>query len=106
MENVKHDEITMGLNLDKMELQFKFFGKYYTKEELKVIVGRTIAKKPINKTMENEGEHAGFWHPFDGYYHTIDRIICPHCKKRLKVNKAKHCDKCGGALDWSEDDEI
>ena len=74
------------------------------KEELKELVEKATPKKPSNETFEIEGRHKGFWNSTYGYYHTIDDIRCPHCFKRLKVNKAKHCDKCGGALDWSEED--
>lgn len=29
---------------------------------------------------------------------------CPRCKGRLKMkSKGAYCDKCGGALDWSDD---
>lgn len=31
---------------------------------------------------------------------------CPRCNGRLKVkSKGEYCDKCGGALDWSDDNE-
>lgn len=39
------------------------------------------------------------------------QYICPHCKQIMlrticiKAHKPNYCYKCGGALDWSEDDD-
>lgn len=39
------------------------------------------------------------------------QYICPHCKQIMlrticiKAHKPNYCYKCGGALDWGEDDE-
>lgn len=74
------------------------------KEKYEKLVDKATPKKPINKTVEKTGKHAvGKW--ARGYYDTIDHIVCPHCGKRLKVNGKPHCDKCGGALDWGEEDD-
>ena len=66
----------------------------YDIEAIQELVKRATPKKPINKT-KNSNIH----------YENCDIVICPHCGKRLKLkSKGKHCDKCGGALDWSDEE--
>ena len=63
-------------------------------EALKIAVvalEKQIPQKPIN--LSNATLDA---------YCAIFR--CPRCKGRLKMkSKGAYCDKCGGALDWSDD---
>lgn len=52
---------------------------------------KQIPQKPINLSNAR----------YDAYC-AIFR--CPRCKGRLKMkSKGAYCDKCGGALDWSDD---
>lgn len=49
---------------------------------------------PMKPTCLNRTQH----------FENCDVVLCPRCKKRLKMkSKGKYCDKCGGALDWSDD---
>ena len=37
-------------------------------------------------------------------FENCDIVLCPRCRKRLKMkSKGKYCDKCGHAIDWSDD---
>ena len=61
---------------------------------IKELVDRATPKKPINKTKNSNIR-----------YENCDIVICPHCGKKLKLkSKGKYCDKCGGALDWSDEE--
>lgn len=52
---------------------------------------KQIPQKPINLSNAR----------YDAYC-AIFR--CPRCKGRLKIkSKGAYCDKCGGAIDWSDD---
>lgn len=54
-------------------------------------LGKQIPQRPIN--LSNA--------PLDAYC-AIFR--CPRCKGRLKMkSKGAYCDKCGQAIDWSDD---
>lgn len=38
------------------------------------------------------------------HFENCDIVLCPRCRKRLKMkSKGKYCDKCGHAIDWSDD---
>lgn len=61
---------------------------------LQELVDRATPKKPINKTKNS-----------NICYENYDIVICPHCGKKLKLkSKGKYCDKCGGALNWSDEE--
>ena len=82
--------------------EIEFLGGFKGKEKtLKAVVEACIRacealdkqrpKKPLN--LSNA--------PLDAYC-AIFR--CPRCKGRLKMkSKGAYCDKCGQALDWSDD---
>lgn len=54
---------------------------------------KQIPQKPINLSNAR----------YDAYC-AIFR--CPRCKGRLKMkSKGAYCDKCGGAIDWSDGNE-
>ena len=69
-------------------------GDFVDFEALKIAVvalGKQIPQRPIN--LSNA--------PLDAYC-AIFR--CPRCKGRLKMkSKGAYCDKCGQAIDWSDD---
>lgn len=69
-------------------------GDFVDFEALKIAVvalDKQIPQRPIN--LSNA--------PLDAYC-AIFR--CPRCKGRLKMkSKGAYCDKCGQALDWSDD---
>lgn len=57
----------------------------------KEALGKQLPKKPICLDRTK-------------HFENCDIILCPRCKKRLKMkSKGAYCDKCGGALDWSDD---
>ena len=69
-------------------------GDFVDFEALKIAVvalDKQIPQRPIN--LSNA--------PLDAYC-AIFR--CPRCKGRLKMkSKGAYCDKCGQAIDWSDD---
>lgn len=85
-EEAKIDLIESGIELGA--------GDFVDFEALKIAVvalDKQIPQRPIN--LSNA--------PLDAYC-AIFR--CPRCKGRLKMkSKGAYCDKCGQALDWSDD---
>lgn len=85
-KEAKNDLIESGIRLGA--------GDFVDVEALKIAVvalEKQIPQKPIN--LSNATLDA---------YCAIFR--CPRCKGRLKMkSKGAYCDKCGGALDWSDD---
>lgn len=52
---------------------------------------KQIPRKPVNKSNGKRIENC-------------DVVVCPNCNKRLKLkSKGRYCDKCGQAIDWSEE---
>ena len=84
--------------------EIEFLGGFKGKEKLREAVDeaclmacealdKQIPQKPINLSNAR----------YDAYC-AIFR--CPRCKGRLKMkSKGAYCDKCGGAIDWSDGNE-
>ena len=85
-EEAKIDLIESGIELGA--------GDFVDFEALKIAVvalDKQIPQRPIN--LSNA--------PLDAYCAIFH---CPRCKGRLKMkSKGAYCDKCGQALDWSDD---
>ena len=85
-EEAKIDLIESGIELGA--------GDFVDFEAMKIAVvalDKQIPQRPIN--LSNA--------PLDAYC-AIFR--CPRCKGRLKMkSKGAYCDKCGQAIDWSDD---
>lgn len=96
---------TICLKLESLHekiLKSKFAEKVYESEMMSLIIAigeleKQMPKKPIDKTKCDNSTAKRF--------ENCNIVVCPLCNGRLKLkSKGKYCDKCGQALDWSEED--